>query len=508
MVERAIRYLKQLDWAHIRFWSSVIAAGLLFFILFVQLVWPYDRFFPWQTIDGEPVGLMTYNEAKGKLSDKYLHQEVEFMSKGRLINKATTKEVGINVDVTKQIDDAAYNFRERVIPFSILWKVASDTAIEPATILDTPTTANYLDTNYNNICTIPAANATITIENNKLTLVDDTPGLICDENLFMGAILENPLTLHNPLAVEIRGKEVPAFVTTAKLQDTFNKARDELIKGVVLQATDTQKINVRYGDIVKWLNIQTRSSGFVTIDYSDDKIRDYIDKVVKPIVNTRAGITLITTLDDVMLNTKDGTTGREMDTEKLIQDIKNYLESDDKDKILPVPSATTNPSQKFQRSYSKNSGGLQMLFKTNLPGGEYGVKVKGYRDNQEMGNQVGEDQTFQSATAASIFSELCDKVPDYKLGQEAKCQKAKDDKTITTTASEVYSWLEVAVRYPQVLSAFRSDKVKLVGVTGDPLYTATIISRDISNNYLIVAWAKNQDEIKDGIEYIGNVFAE
>jgi hypothetical protein len=357
-------------------WTIFVVVILAALTIIFQVSWSYDKFLPGQKIDGLDVGLQTYSEAQEVLEQKYREQSVDLKVKERVVGSTTVEEIGIQVDAGRQIETAEFPLRERMIPGYFLYKIFFQDAGVPQLSLDTTATTSYLDRNYATVCTVSPVNASIVVEDDRLKLNSDESGLICDERKVIDNILVEDLTLVHPLSVKLDGKEIEALVREKDLQEIFDVTRTQLTNGIVFEVDTDKTISARYNDLVKWLNIETDIFGHVKISYSDDKIRDYLDKTISAFVKRTAGVTVVTEHNGIETSRKQGTEGRDLDYDGMIVAVKKYLDTNtEPDKKLAVTSKVTPPLVRYKRSFSKTIGGLMALFNNRLVGTNHSVLV-------------------------------------------------------------------------------------------------------------------------------------
>ena len=383
-------------------WAIFAVIALAALTIIFQVCWPYDKFLPGQKIDGFDVGLKTYSETKDVLEQKYREQIVDLKVKDRVVGSTTVDEIGIQVSADRQIDAAKFSLRERMIPGYFLYKIFFQNVGSPQLSLDTTKTTTYLANNYATVCTVAPINATIIIEDDRLKLNPDESGLICDERLVIGNILIEDLTLAHSLSVKLDGKEIEALIRTKDLQEVFDVTRTQLTNGIVFAIDTNRTIAARYNDLIKWLNIETDIFGHVKISYSDDKIRDYLNKTIASFIKRTAGVTVVTEYNGIETGRKLGTEGRELDYDAMIIAIQKYLDTNtEPDKKLDVISKITPPIVRYKRSFSKSTGGLMSLFNNRLVGTSHSVVLEDLSgilsQNYNMNIQ------FESKTATRLF---------------------------------------------------------------------------------------------------------
>jgi hypothetical protein len=415
-------------------WVVFGLATLAALLIIFQVAWPYDRFLPFQKIDGFDVGLKTYTEASEQLRQAYREQGVNFTSNNRVIGSSTIDEIGVEVSVDEQIEKAKFSLRDRFIPGSVLVKMFGTVAALPETSLDTARTASFLERNYATICTVSPINATISIDGERLRLTPDETGLLCDENRFLGNIIADNLTLMQPLEVKMDGKRLDALVTTADLQEIYDTTRNQLTNGIVFVIDAEKTLSARYLDLIKWLNIETDVFGHVKISYSDDKIREYLTNTVSAFVKQTNGVTVVTELNGVETGRKVGTTGRDLDYDKMIEAIKNYLDTNtERDKKLAVATIKTDPVVKYKRTFSKNLAGLLALFGNRLTDTPHTVAITDLA-GRGMTKSVGLDKEFTSRLAGRLMMAyiMLDEVKAGRVTQSCFYKVVQDyDETCT-----------------------------------------------------------------------------
>ncbi|MCL1930159.1 hypothetical protein FWF93_03410 [Candidatus Saccharibacteria bacterium] len=384
-------------------WSIFAVALLAALTIIFQVSWPYDKFLPGQKIDGLDVGLKNHSEVKELLEQEYREQTVDLKVRDRIIGSTTVDEIGIQVNSERQIETAEFPLKQRMIPGYFIYKIFFQNTGVPQLSLDTTKTTGYLDRNYATVCTVSPINATIVVEDDRLRLNADEPGLICDERKVIGNILVEDLTLAHPLSVKLDGKEIEALVREKDLREIFDITRAQLTNGIVFEIDSSKTISARYNDLVKWLNIETDIFGHVKISYSDDKIREYLDRTISSFVKRLAGVTVVSEHNGMETSRKLGTEGRDLDYDAMIIAVKKYLETNiDPDTKLAVTSRVTSPIVRYKRSFSKNIAGLAALFSNRLAGTNHSLIVE---DLSGGGLNNGHNINFQfeSKTASKLF---------------------------------------------------------------------------------------------------------
>jgi hypothetical protein len=542
-IEKWKQYLKK-HRRRIAAWTVFYVAAVAALLIVVQVAWPYNRFLPFQKIDGFAVGLKTYDEASAALTKAYNSHEVDLTVTGRTVGKTTVKDIGVKVDVAREIDAAKMSLRERFIPGMIFYKMFSAVATPPKVALDTPTTAAYLDRNYATICTISPVNATLTVSDNRLKLTNDEPGLLCDEKKFLGNILADNLTLAHPLTVKMDGKAISALVTAASLQSLYDTTRSQLTRGVVFDVSNGQSVAARYLDVVHWLNIETDVFGGVKVSYSDDKIRDYLTSNVAPLVAQQPGITVVNELNGVEISRKLGTTGRELDYDAEIAAVKDYLANNtESGKKLAVATLTAAPSVQYKRSFSKNAGGFAALFSNRLAGSEHSLVV----DDQDLlrgwSDAVNADTTFSSKLAGRLIvpylmaktkysnTAAATTASDYNTdvvkkfiadtgrskidqltGELGGHTTLADDGTVTTSASDLASVLKMiknndSLDFSDALESLAADSTLHVNNdASDPLMAVQYVSGDDGDYIIVAATTSSRANLSDTLSYISAIF--
>lgn len=384
-------------------WVIFILLILAALTIIFQVSWPYDKFLPGQKIDGLDVGLKNYSETQDLLEQEYRQQIVDLKVKDRIIGSTTVDEIGIQVDAGRQIETAEFSLRERMIPGYFLYKIFFQDTGTPQLSLDTTRTTNYIDRNYATVCTVSPINATIIIEDDRLKLNTDESGLICDERKVIANILVEDLTLTHPLSVKLDGKEIEALVREKDIREIFDVTRTQLTNGIVFEIDTTKTISARYKDLIKWLNIEIDIFGHVRISYSDDKIREYLDRTISSFVKRTAGVTVVTEHNGVETSRKMGTEGRDLDYDAMIVAIKKYLDiNTEPDKKLTVISKTTPPLVRYKRSFSKTIGGLMALFNNRLIGTNHSVMVEDL-SGRGLSQGYNTGVQFESKTVSKLF---------------------------------------------------------------------------------------------------------
>lgn len=423
---------------------GVIILGLMIF----QIVYPNSRMLPEATVDGVAVGGLRKDEAAKELNEAYgdVQLKIFFGKNDAAFLEPKIKDVGISVVNDERIDQMQYPFYLRIIPTSIFW---ANGLIKPSNLeyaYDKQKIQTYTQSKVGDSCTIPAQDATLKLIDSQLQVVPSVPGGECDITQFQQILAETqPKGGENN--VRIDSTDVPAKVDDDKARQLADMLNTRLKEPMPLSlGAESESVPGRV--VLSWLDFKSdvpedsidtaNQTAKLVYEINKERIGDYMNAGIASKVVKKPGVSKVSTLDFKETSRVNGPGGRELDFEKVIGSVTDYINSRSTQAV--AVTREVGPTTVYTRSYTPTSVGLSALlaqFAQDNPG-TYGLAV------QELSNvkyprsaSFNGDVRFKSAGIESLYLGYA-AIKDRYTGQLRPAEKIADDRDVTTCLKDMY----------------------------------------------------------------------
>lgn len=379
-----------------------IGGGLAALLLVVQVLYPGDRMPLFASVDGVSMSGWSKSDAVKALDESYEKERLTILLGEINSNRDTPTlgQAGITVSNEERIDQIAYPWYLRIVPTSLLWFGVLQSEKPPKYSVKEDTTKSYIVSKIGENCVINAKDATLRLQDSKLTVVPAAPGGTCNLDDAVKAFKAARPMLNANSTVTI-----PVAIVAPKIGDDDAKRLMESLNktskdGIELKVADkTQKIEQK--DVLSWLTFKTEGENLV-FDIDSEKANAYLSKTATPVIAKAAGVTKVSTSDFTETSRQEGATGQTLDLGKSIAEIKAVL-NDDKDQARAQVTSLA-PRVEYSRTYSKTSVGISALMKfyDDDNKGDFGVSFTEL-GGQGLSAQHNGDRQFITASTYKLF---------------------------------------------------------------------------------------------------------
>jgi beta-lactamase class A len=379
-----------------------VGLGTVGLLILVQLLYPGDRMLPFASIDGVPVGGTSKSEAIRTLDEQAKRQRITLAlgSVNERFDEPVPADIGLTVSNKDRVDDASYPWFLRILPTSLLWYGAAQAEDAPTYKTDRAKATAYVTAKLGEDCLIPAKDATLTLKDASLQVVESSAGGDCQTDAAV-----DTLSKAKPRLGQVAKVSIPATIIAPvggdddarKLADLLNRTSKS---GVKLKVAD-KTVTIEQKEVLSWLTFKPTEDTLV-YEINPEKANAYLAKNATPIVSKPAGVTKVTTSDFTETSRQDGATGQTLDLAKTLDGIKRVL--DDEAAGAQAQVASLPPKVQYTRTYTKTSTGIaaQMRFYDEDNAGVFGVTFA------ELGGQGlsaahNGDRQFVTASTYKLF---------------------------------------------------------------------------------------------------------
>lgn len=416
-------------------------------VVFLQLIFPYDRAFFATRVDDEAVGLKTKDEIKKLLDRKYQNATVSLRD---VSLSAQLSEIGIdpNTDaVAKKAVD--YPLWQRLVPFSSLAKLNATYAT--STKLQPPAMSEWAEKVVNQ-CKQEPVNATIVPnENGEFVITPSKNGRTCNRKVVVEQA--SKLRLSGHMVLELKPTTNPPAIHEAEAKKLLGRVRGILKEGIEIKVGNTAQ-RVEGKTIASWINFHENGKGELVTDIATDKMAPFIDEIKRP-VYVAPGVSIINVHDGAEVSRTQGAEGRTINQDKLIAGIKEIFTTL-QNKSLTTETIALKPKEQYSRSYSNTAHGLAALLRQlSSENKDMAISVAELGGSGRVANANGTKQfhpasTYKLITAYSVIKRIeanqlkwDDQIAGKTVEQCVETMIVDSDNTCPRAFGEKFSWKEI-----------------------------------------------------------------
>lgn len=375
-----------------RFWKwAGITIGV---IVFLQLVFPYDRAFFLARVDGQSVGLKTQQEITRLLAERYKSAVVVTQQPA---TRTSFTDVGMRVDASGTAERlTAYPVWQRLIPLSSIARLFAGNQTSEVNYLKL--SSEQWASDIESKCSVAAKDAGVEIRDGKLAVTSSTQGAKCAKKDII-AQLESA-SLAPEMRVDTARQTIAPKRSDEQVAAQIKKIEAVIAKGVTVDVEGT-KVAASPSEIVEWLTFTDGENNQLKLDVDPAKLQDFIARVQRP-VYAAPGTTIVTMRDGVETGRAVGANGRGIDSNDLIAQLRQELNQQDAMTII-AKTTTLAPKVAYSRSYTNSTAGLQALIvDIAAEKGNMAIAITEI-DGQRRNVSVNGDKQYHPASTYKLF---------------------------------------------------------------------------------------------------------
>lgn len=333
--------------------------GLFAVLMLAQVFYPGSRMPLFATIDGVNVSAWKKEDAAWKLNQLSREQDIAITlgKSDDTYAKVSPEDIGLEISYDERIESSSYPWYLRIVPTSLFWfgpLQAEKTADYTSSRQDIE---EFLKSELGDSCNIPAKDASLKLNGDKLELVPAVDGGTCKQSEAVAALGEV-----KPVVNEQASVTIPVEVSTPKVDDDAAKQlayrlNTQSADGIALEVAGSKQ-TIEQKEVLSWLVFKSKDNQ-LTYEIDAAKASPYLSKNVTPKIAKPAGVTKVTTLDFTETARANGATGQTLGTTQTLAGVKNVL--DDKAESAKAVSVSVTPKIEYTRSYTKTSTGIAAL---------------------------------------------------------------------------------------------------------------------------------------------------
>ena len=378
-----------------------VAGGLVMLLVVVQLFYPSDRLLPFVTVDKQPVGTRTKQEAIKLLNEAYQsHKLAIYMGiDATPFSTPTLKATDITVDNTARITAMGYPWYMRIIPTSLFWAGLKKTDAPAPTF--GKGFEQYVDKTLMAECRKAPVDATLRADGEKLVPVAAQPGGQCERADVVATLKKVRPNLTSQSKVKVAQKAIAPAVGDNVAKQLADEISERIKAGIPLQVSGAT-VQVPAKDVVTWLDFASKD-GAIAVAVNADKSATYLNGTIAPKVAVKPGVSYITTVDFTETSRSNGSNGQALDLGATANSIQAFVVGDASNaqavtKVLP-------PTEQYTRRYSPTDAGLSALLANYAKdhSGTFGITLIEMDGKKRRADYNG-DKKFVTASTYKLFA--------------------------------------------------------------------------------------------------------
>ena len=333
-----------------RFWKYT--AILLGAVIFLQLIFPYDRASFLAHVDDQPVGFKTEKEIEQLLTERYKNAVVVTTQPA---TRTSFADIGLKIDAGGTAEGVTtYPVWQRLIPLSGVARLFSSNQTTKVHYLKLSVEqwASDIETK----CAALARDAGVEIRDGKLAVIPSAEGAKCAKQSVIDSL--KAARLAPEMKVSTARQTIAPKRTDAQVSTQIKKIEAVIANGVTVDVSGT-KVTASSDEIVGWLTFADGEHNQLKLDVDPAKLQDFIARVQRP-VYAAPGTTVVTMRDGVETGRTTGANGRGIDSNDLIAQLRQELNQQDAMTITAKVTALA-PKVTYSRSYTNSTAGVQAL---------------------------------------------------------------------------------------------------------------------------------------------------
>lgn len=358
----------------------IFVAVLLSFNIIVQMFYPLSMMLPATAIAGRDFSFANKNNVIEELNEAYSNASIDLLFGENELPHSSVKptDIGLIVDVSKDVDALNYPWYMRLVPTSIFWYGALKSAnIQPELNFNETALNAFIIDKFGANCSIAPENASLAFDGQNLKLKKAKYGGTCKTDDVRAAIKNLNFDSIEHANVRIPIDEIAPDVTNKDAKELASVLGAKLLNNLNLQIEDDERagsVEVPVEELIKWIEFEVVDKK-LTVVVSDTKSADFFNQQVAPLVSQAAGVSVVTAnnLGDIEHN--EGAKGKMINVKETNQRIADWLM--DKRTSVVIAIESINPEVQFTRRFDSSSEGLTALISyfTQTHDGKYGVQV-------------------------------------------------------------------------------------------------------------------------------------
>ncbi len=382
-------------------WPLVIkiTAAVLAVIVLVQLFFPANRVLPRVTVGSTGYALQSIDQLTDAIQGQFEKSSVDVVA-GDQSSTMKLSTLGASVDANKLAEQLnQYDMWQRLIPLSIFFAGSSLTELRP-TFDDTTLTeaSNKLAEKM----TVEAKNGSITINDQHEIVIEAAQDAVTVEaSAIKTAIHQANVKVGAVATVNVSAKSSKPAVSN----ETIESVKATLLAMSQVNITITNSLTKKTTtpsdtDILAWLNVEDSSK----VTFDDGTIRNYLIKAAGDSIIT-SGTTKVTMVDGQETSRIEGKSGRTVDSEPVIKNIKAALEGKIATSVA-LNFKTAAPTVVYDRQFSHSQAGLQAYIDSVTGSGTIQISVRQLTGNGWSASSRANESVVSASTYKLFISLL------------------------------------------------------------------------------------------------------
>ncbi len=352
-------------------WVRVLLALMLVSLTSVgfQLLLPSDRSSSQARLGNIDVPRMTSSQIRSVL-ESLDNSSFASLQVGNEQYTKQLQEIGLRIDIDEAVKIASYDTRDKLIPFSALWRFSN--SVQEIPYVYTRSVADDFIAEIAEISTTVPQPASIVNDDGSLKVSPAEPGFEVDPEEAVAAL--GQIEYQDRVEIEIPRQEIEHEFGTQQALELIEDIDSKTEGGISIQVEGESPISISENEITGWYEF-TEKDGQYSLQLNEEAAMQRLDQVANQL-SLPASNTVVELRDGKEVGRTEGRTGATIDRSRALSGIKQILEQPEGSRQVSLNLVDVKPRVVYNNTFTQSSAGLKLFLQENLQSkGIFGVSV-------------------------------------------------------------------------------------------------------------------------------------
>lgn len=395
--------------------------GLAVLSVSVQLVYPYGHALPLASVAGESVGMKQRPAITLAIQDSFADATVRLRSGDHEFSEPL-RNLGATVDADEMANHAvSYPLLFRFVPFSIFWY---QPGLERYQLQFDETRLGTMSERYSKKLSVEAVNAGIKLDDGNLDVTEAKNGHQVTTDELKERLVSTKYNWGETV-IDVNGTTLEPRVSNASIADIRQQAERILDQKITVSVVGKKTFTPDRPMIASWLSLHNGQDGTVRLSANKQTMNKYVATVAEE-TTTKPTETVVSLLDGKETARKNGTTGRGISTDTLVNELVKSIEYPQGAPVaISLERQPLKPPVSYKRSYTNSQRGLEIYVKDMADSGDINIAVRqlggaGWTADGDSAESIASASTYKPMLMLKVFDDIDDRELKWKdkIGNE------------------------------------------------------------------------------------------
>lgn len=388
-----------------RWW--IVISGLLILEVAAQVLYPHRYTLPLARYNHEFYGFKHRNVLNIKEQDAFNNATVKFnSSSGSEQVKLTTLGATLNeTDTFNTLSE--YHMMWRFVPFSILWQQPQ---VNNLPVSFAHQSLEVFIEEFAKKHHVDAKNATVAIDNGRVTATEAIPGSDVDKTSLKDRIISKKYDIYGFTTVDVPENNVAPNATADDLAAVREQAELAVAREIYISIAGRDEIFTPSREqLAGWLQLAD-IDGEIKLQLNPVAVASYVDEINQKVARP-AGETTVVVVDGQEAERHEASPGERIEAERFTEQVNDVIFTSGRYKYIRAELVRVAPKVKHVYSYTNSQAGL--VAKLHELGRRYNVRISlkqlngaGWQASYRGNESTPSASTYKLYIALRLFEDI------------------------------------------------------------------------------------------------------